>query len=213
MISSALISADAQVRATTPASCRVLPHVLSHISQSATMKQMPQLRTLTLLLLRLTHHSSSAATRAAAAACTLAADSETAAGATAAANDGRRRSSRHRSSVWGATRAAVIAAAVMAASRGRTPKGVGKRHAVSMKRDDRWKEGSRLPDAWADDPAWDRLSVSVENGRDVGCAIAVHALCTVYESVRNVLIGSVHNDTWYVLHSFSSHDLKLERDV
>lgn len=204
-----------QVRATTPASCRVLPHVLSHIALSTKSKPLPQLQTLTLVLLRLTHHASSSATRAAAAACSPI-DPEGMGGGpgslTAQTSRTRRRSSKFNATWGAATKAAMLAASLMEA-RGRATKGGGGKRATnklaSLRRDDRWKEGSRLPDAWADDPAQDRLSVSVENGRDVGCAIALHALCTVYESVRTVLIGSVHNDTWYApsLLSFSTYSL------
>lgn len=163
-------------------------------------QQLPKLRTLTLLLLRLTHQASSAATRAAAAACTQGDDPETTGNALAALARARQYSagpSRSKgSSKWAAaSKVAVIAASALIA-RGKAMRGGVKRGNKIY--DDRWKEGCRLPDAWAEDPAQDRLSVSVENGRDVGCAVAVHALCTVYEPVRKLLIGSVHNDTWCV---------------
>ena len=132
----------------------------------------------------------------------------------------------------------MLAASVIAA-RGRGK--AARRHAAeraSAKREERWPEGCRLPDAWADDPARDRLQVgglqlrricsililcdsrtldpknpelfylgvpscrpdllqvAVENGRDVGGAVALHALAAVYGSVRAVLIGAIHNDTW-----------------
>ena len=93
----------------------------------------------------------------------------------------------------------LVASVIAARGRGKA----ARRHAAeraSAKREERWPEGCRLPDAWADDPARDRMQVGGLKFRRI-CSILIlsdsHKLDPKNLGLIYLGVPRKNNTVWY----------------